>query len=154
MYFLNMRSSSSCCWHRVQPVASSTSPQRTLILRSNCMTWRHSGGMANSDGERTNGWPNATKAAFADFAAIVAGAISRHELSFSFNSDLEDSVFSPQSSLRKKNKWICMYTHVYIYVYMYVWVCICLYVYAYVYICMTVYVFACVSMYIHVGQTK
>ena len=47
-------SSPACFWHRVMPVNSTLpGPQRTLILRGQCLEWRHSGGMEREDGSRS-----------------------------------------------------------------------------------------------------
>ena len=73
-------SSPACFWHAVRPVPSPVHAglQRTLILRSNCMRWRHSGGKLLGDGNgRSGGFVYGTAPAFEEFASVVARAIER-----------------------------------------------------------------------------
>ena len=79
-------SSPACFWHRVRPVSSPPpGPQRTLILRSQCLEWRHSGGMIREDGSRSGGRINKTKHAFERLSVVVSEALARHELSLAFS---------------------------------------------------------------------
>ena len=79
-------SSPACFWHRVRPVSSPPpGPQRTLILRSQCLEMRHSGGMTKVDGSRSGGWVNSTKHAFERLSVVVSDALARNELSLSFS---------------------------------------------------------------------
>ena len=73
-------SSPSCFWHAVRavPSPSSSGPQRTLILRSDCMNWRLSGGKLSRSGTgRTPGFVYGTSTAFEQFALVVSDAIMR-----------------------------------------------------------------------------
>ena len=74
-------SSPACFWHRVRPVQcpQSKGPQRTLILRSNSLKWRISGGMLNAHGGRSVGMVYGTGEAFSKMSAVVATAISNLE---------------------------------------------------------------------------
>ena len=74
-------SSPACFWHRVRPVQcpQSKGPQRTLILRSNSLKWRISGGMLNESGCRSTGMVYGTGEAFVKMSAVVSDAIANLE---------------------------------------------------------------------------
>ena len=83
-------SSPACFWHRVCPDLSPGDKglQRTLILRSNCLKWRLSGGSVRLDGSRTAGMQYGTADAFERMSEVVDRAIAAMD---SFSLDFDES---------------------------------------------------------------